>query len=352
MAFENNTAKLAQWAAKGDFTGLKGKEHMARFAPLTRESDEPERVRILQDLFNDAIGEFETIPLWEDGSIPGWRPEFERQNKPQIAFFPALDNGTKGCVLVAPGGGYTCKVSGSEGYPVIWRLINVGFHCALLDYRVKPYSQYRSVQDAARAIRMIRSRAAQLNVLPDKIGMIGASAGGNLTCLACVHWDKGDPAATDPVERVSCRPDAGIVMYGCFTAVSWPGSDAFMRMREDEPDFKMPNAGLVSVYMDQQRQDRYFFSPEKWVTPQTPPFFLWQTADMDDPRNLFCFAKELADAGVRFEAHIYPFGPHGMALADGTGLGKADPHVAHWMAQAVEWLNLYHFKSENDPGIS
>ena len=107
-----------------------------------------------------------------------------------------------------------------------------------------------------------------------------------------------------------------------------------------------PGSGLVSVYMDEQRPDKYWFSPEKWVNPQTPPFFLWQTTDMDDPRNMFCFAKELADAGVRFEAHISPFGPHGMAMANGTGLGPKDAHVAHWFTQATEWLDIYGFGGE------
>ena len=346
MAYEMNTKRLAAWAAAGTFAGPGAPEHMKRFSLLTKPTDEPERVRILQDVYNEAIAEMDTIPLWVDGNVPGWKPEIERQNKPQIAFFPAVGGGRRGCILVAPGGGYDCKVSGTEGYPVIWGLVNAGFHCALLDYRLRPYSQYRSVQDASRAIRVIRSMAEELDVLPDKIGMIGASAGGSLTCLTCVHWDKGDPDAADPVERVSSRPDAGLVMYGCFTAVSWPGSDAFMKMREDGEDFVMPRGDLVSVYMDEQRQDKFWFSPEKWVNPQTPPFFLWQTTDMDDPRNMFCFAKELADAGVRFEAHIYPFGPHGMAMANGTGLGPKDAHVAHWFTQATEWLDIYGFGGE------
>lgn len=343
MAFESNTALLETWAEKGEWNGPKAAEKMAAFMQLTKESDEPERIRILQRVFNGAIEAFETVPLWDEGGVPGWRGEYELQNPPQIAFFPAKGGGTRGCVLVAPGGGYNCKASGSEGFPIIRRLVNEGFHCALLDYRVKPYSQYRSLEDAQRAIRLLRSRAAEWNILPDRIGMLGGSAGGNLTCLVCVHWDRGNPESPDPVERVSCRPDAGLVMYGCFTAVSWPGSEAFMRMREDEPDFRMPKGDLVSVYMDEQREDKYFFSPEKWVTPDTPPFFLWQTTDMDDPRNMMCFAKELADAGVRFEAHIYPFGPHGMAMADGTGLGKPDPHVARWTDQAAEWLRIYGF---------
>ena len=58
-------------------------------------------------------------------------------------------------------------------------------------------------------------------------------------------------------------PNAGLVMYGCFTAVSWPGSDAFMKMREDREDFVMPRGGLVSVYMDEQRPDKYWFSPSR-----------------------------------------------------------------------------------------
>lgn len=343
MAYEANTQRLTAWAKEKTFSGPHAAAHMARFATLSKPEDEPKRVAIIQDVFNEAIADMQVIPLWKDGAVPGWRPEVPRQNKPQIAFFPAVGGGKKGCILVTPGGGYNCKACGSEGYPVIWRLVNAGFHCALLDYRVKPYSQYRSVQDASRAIRLLRSMANELDILPDKIGMIGASAGGNLTCLTCVHWDAGKPNAEDPVERYSSRPDAGLVMYGCFTAVSWPGSDAFMQMREEGPDFVMPKGGLVSVYMDEQRADKYWFSPEKWITPQTPPFFLWQTTDMDDPRNMLCFAKELADAGVRFEAHVFPAGPHGMALADGTGLGPKDPHVAHWSELAIEWLNMYGF---------
>lgn len=343
MAYENNTRLLVQWAEKKAYTGSRGPAHMAEFMKLKQESDEPQRVRILKQVFNEAIAEFETIPLWEDGCVPGWKPEIELQNKPQIAFFPAVRGGVRGCILVAPGGGYDCKVSGSEGYPVIWKLVQAGFHCALLDYRIKPYSQRRSVEDAHRAIRVLRAKSKELNVLPDKIGMIGGSAGGNLTCLTGVHWTPGCPDAADPVERVSSRPDACLVMYGCFTAVSWPGSDSFMQMREDGPDTHPKVHALVSSYSDTQREDRFWFSPEKWVTPHTPPFFLWQTTDMDDPRNLFCFAKELADAGVRFEAHIYPFGPHGMSLADGTGLGPRDDHVATWSDLAVQWLRCYHF---------
>ena len=346
MAFEKNTQTLTAWAEQNAFSGPGAGVYMKQFAQLTRPEDEPERIKLLQHVFNDAIAELDTIPLWADGNVPGWKPEIELQNKPQIAFFPAVGGGRKGCILVAPGGGYNCKACGSEGYPIVWRLINAGFHCALLDYRVKPYSQYRSVQDASRAIRVLRSMAEELEIIPDKIGMTGGSAGGNLTCLASVHWDAGDANAADPVERVSSRPDAALVMYGCFTAVSWPGSDAFMQMNEDGPDFEMPKGGLVSVYMDRQRADKYWFSPEKWVNPQTPPFFMWQTTDMDDPRNMFCFARELADAGVRFEAHIYPFGPHGMSLADGTGIGPKDDHVAKWFPQAVEWLKLYGFDGQ------
>lgn len=343
MAFEKNTQILAEWAQSSAFNGPNGMAYISRLRALTRPEDEPERVDILKELLLYAMGCFETVPLWPKGQVPGWRAEYRLQNEPEIAFFPAVSGGAHGCVLVAPGGGYSCIAAGSEGFPIVWRLVNAGFHCALLNYRVKPYSQYRSLEDARRAVRLLRAKAGEWGILPGHIAMLGGSAGGNLTCLTCVHGDGGNPDAADPVERQSSRPDAGLVMYGCFTAVSWPGSDAFMRMREDEPDFRMPQGGLVSVYMDEQRRDKYFFSPEKWVTPDTPPFFLWQTADMDDPRNMMCFAKELADAGVRFEAHIYPFGPHGMALADGTGLGPADPHVARWMDQAVEWLKLYAF---------
>lgn len=343
MSFEKNTRILGEWAKNTTFSGPNGWVYIERLKELNRIEDEPARVSVIMEMMNDALSFYETTPLWAEENVPGWRDGNAYKQRPKIVFFPAVGHGKRGCILVAPGGGYNCLAVGTEGFPIIWRLVNAGFHCALLNYRVKPYSQYRSLQDAQRAIRLLRSNAETWNLLPDHIGMLGGSAGGNLTCLTCVHWDEGKPDADDPVERVSSRPDAGLVMYGCFTAVSWPGSNAFMRMREDEADFIMPQGGLVSVYMDDQRNDKYYFSPEKWVTPKTPPFFLWQTTDMDDPRNMLCFVKELADAGVRFEAHIYPFGPHGMALSDGTGLGLADPHVAHWTEQALEWLKLYGF---------
>ena len=344
MAYEKNLAVLKQWVENRTFTG----KHTNLREEFAACKTEPERVNILRHVFNDCIAEFETIPLWPKGQVPNWRPEYELQNEPQIAFFPAEGGGKHGCILVAPGGGYETKVSGTEGYPIINRYTKAGFHCALLDYRLKPYSVFTALMDAHRAVRMLRYLADELEIIPDKIGMNGGSAGGNLTCLTAVHYDEGDPDAADPVERCSSKINAAIVMYGAGTAVAYPGSMANTgRKLTDEPEVpreKKQDGPLPPCFVEKELHEKlYYLSAEKWVTPDTCPFFLWQSSDRDDPRNLFTFAKELVDAGVRIEVHIYPFGPHGLALADGIGHMPRNDHVAHWSEQAIEWLKLYQF---------
>lgn len=335
MAYEENATRL-EAIMKAQNYGLR-EDAVAKFL----QQSEEERIRTLKKVFNADIAGFERIELWE-GEVPGFNAEYTDQNRPGIVFFPAPSGECRGVVLVAPGGGYNCKVSSAEGYPVLYKLMKAGFSTALLDYRVKPYTQYCSVLDIQRAVRVLRYRAGELNIKPDKIAVSGSSAGGHLSAMAAVHFDDGDPHAADPVERVSSRPDAAVISYGIFSQVAFPKTGEFVKIDENS---QVPGdaSGLVSSYSDKKRAEHYYFSPEKHVTPKTPPFFMWQTCDDDDPRQMFNFAKELADCGVRFEAHIFPFGPHGMGLADGTGLHPADAHVMHWSNLAAEWLKLYDF---------
>lgn len=348
MAYDNNLKKLEEMAAAGSYNAPGGDEKFKRFLESIGNPDiKLDGVALLREIHNDTIALFDTVALWPKGEVPEWIDEYTDQNVPQFAFFPAKGGGKHGCIIVAPGGGYDVKASSTEGYPIINWLTKEGFHCALLDYRIKPYRTAVSMMDARRCVRKLRYMAEELDIIPDKIGMIGGSAGGNLTCLTGVHYDFGDPNASDPVERISSRLDACIVMYGTMSAVAQGALRLVKRTNDiDEKPPKKP-AELGSPYAEGEiRKEQYYYSPEKWITPDTPPFFLWQTCDEDDPRNLFLFAKELADAGVRFEAHIYPFGPHGLGLADGAGQPPErgrNEHVMHWFEQAVEWLRLYGF---------
>lgn len=340
----HNQELLLKWADGGSY-GC-NKDVVPKMLRLEKEED---RIQLLRDSFYENIHAFEWEALWEsETEIPQWDPCIKGQHVPAIVFIPAQASeeerqAERGCVLVAPGGGYNVEADTTEGWPIIERLTRKGLHCALLVYRLRPYARHLSLLDAQRAIRWLRYNAKRLNILKDKIAMLGGSAGGNLTCMCGVHFDEGNPNATDMTDRESCRLNACISMYGTFSACSYPGA---------EDNFDLGNNQLArspgprSIYSFGQIAEAFFNSPEKWVTPSTPPFFLWQTCDEDDPRQMFIFAKALADAGVRFEAHIYPFGRHGLGLADGVGQpdgrGK-NRHVMHWVEQAVEWLKIYGF---------
>ncbi len=179
--------------------------------------------------------------------------------------------------------------------------------------------------DAIRAIRYLRCHAEELNTLPDKIGMMGFSAGAMLTGFCATHFDDGDRAASDPVERCSSRPDtAGI----CYVAGS--------------PLFGM--RGMLGY--DRENQARAAESAvERLVRPGCPPFFIWQTAGQDYPRTATILAESLATVGVPFELHIFPYRPHGMGLANGEHPcdWANDPYVAHWVEMYCEWLRLNEF---------
>ena len=337
-----NQSILKGWTEKGIYGGS------SEFIEQVLKLETPgERFAAMRGMFYKNVETFDWTPLWNDEEdIPDWDEEIKDQHVPALVFFPAdnvADGEKRGCILVAPGGGYDIEADTTEGWPVIARLTKEGFHCALLVYRLRPYSRRASLKDAQRAIRLLRYKADEWNILKDKIGMIGGSAGGNLTCMTGVHYDLGDIHAADPVEKESCRLDACISMYGIFSACSFPGAENFVDLGSDAAGKK---SGLSSIYSCENIEDAFFQSAEKWVTPNTPPFFMWQACDNDDPRQMFIFAGALADAGVRFEAHIYPFGAHGIGLADGVGHpgGRGrDEHLMHWVEQAVEWLKIYGF---------
>ncbi len=349
--YEQNTETLLAFLEKGE---PRAPELMARFQGSAIEE---ERVELLKRLFLMEMETYETIPLWENPEtgemvIPDWHTEeaYGLQLPPQIAFFPVPEDiakeqgvpagGGRGTVLVSPGGGYNCICSLSEGTPVIGYFLKKGYSCALLSYRVKPYLQYTSVADIKRAVRMLRYRAEELGIRADRIAVHGGSAGGNLSALCAVHFDYGSPEAADPVERMSSRPDAALISYGAFSQVLFSsGGKSFIHVRENQEELEQ-EGGLTSPLSDKLQKDLYYFSPEKHVTPETPPFFFWQLGDMDDPRYVYNFAKELADAGVRTEVHIFPYGPHGTALCGGSGMGYRDLHSMHWAELAAEWLEL------------
>ena len=266
----------------------------------------------------DPNAEPETVPLWANGA-PGALGTAD-DDKPTITIFRTTlrPNGT--AVIVAPGGGYARLSMNNEGRQVAAWFNAMGVTAFVLKYRLGPrYHHPIELGDAQRAIRLARSRAGDLGVLPDRIGMMGFSAGGHLTATAGTLFDDGDPSAPDPVDRLSSRPDFLILAYPVISfdpAIAHAGS---VRMLVgDQPDQKL----------------RELLSPELHVTAKTPPSFLFTTnADTTvPPENTVRFYLALRQAKVHAEMHIFENGAHG------GGLWLSDPALSLWPQLLANWM--------------
>lgn len=255
----------------------------------------------------------EKIMLWS-----GLAPHTEDcggQEQPGIYPFPVA--GSRGAVVVCPGGAYSLKAA-HEGDPICEMLNEAGISAYRLDYRVAPCRHDTPLTDAKRAIRLVRSMGYE------KVGILGFSAGGNLCCCAAVLYDGGDPDSDDPVERLSSRPDAFVPCYAVVSLLHFShlGSTRNL-LGEDCEDLSL----------------RSRYSAEVHVTGDTPPAFIWHTADDTcvDVRNSLMLASALRECGVEYEMHIYPHGPHGM------GLATDDPVVSAWSRDCQSFLIRHGF---------
>lgn len=275
------------------------------------------------DIWNRAVARLHPIALWEGGA-PGFDDRDPLQIQPNIVFIPAQGPvKSDGTVIVAHGGAFICH-AGHEGFHTALYFAERGFNTAVLTYRLRPYSRRDAMADMSRAIRLLRARKTELGI-SERIAVLGFSAGGMLSGNCATHYDRGDPNAEDPVERCSSRPDAAVLCYGAFATVAFPE-------RKMRSTFGLPD-----------RAEKLYLAPEKNVTPDTPPFFIWQTIS-DDPRNAFVLGSALTEAGVPFDLHCFETGHHGVGLADGRGDdGYDDPYLHRWAELCADWLRIHGF---------
>ena len=177
-------------------------------------------------LWNDAIQQYEQIPLWEEGA-PGYDGDkTPLQPQPSLIFVPGQNGGKKrGTIVVAHGGGFSSR-TGCEGMNVAYYFAKKGFNTAILTYRLQPYTRYDALADMQRAIRLLRANKEKLGIT-DQVVAMGFSAGGMLSGNCATHFDLGDPQAADPIQRESCRPDAAVICYGAFAFSAFPGAFGF-----------------------------------------------------------------------------------------------------------------------------
>ncbi|MHB1021001.1 MAG: alpha/beta hydrolase [Acidobacteriaceae bacterium] len=246
----------------------------------------------------------------------------EEQDKPHLEIFGASSHALHTAVIVCPGGGYTHLAYEKEGTRIAEWLNLRGITAFVLTYRLAPRYHYPApILDGYRAVRWVRSHAQQYGVAPDRIGMWGFSAGGHLVGIVGTHFDAGNPSAADPIDRVSDRPDFVISSYGGLSlqqGIAKPG--AMKSLLGDHPSAQL-------------RED---MSPDKHVTAQTPPYFIYATTtDQSVPvLSSVAFYTALVRAGVPAEMHLFQKGPHGTALA------QSYPELSAWPTLLENWLRL------------
>ncbi len=271
-------------------------------------------------LSSARAGEAKVELLWPQGA-PGAKGNAPADKPTLIVYLPPPEKANGCAVVICPGGGYGFLAMDHEGHQIAEWLNSFGVAGFILDYRHrnKGYGHPAPLEDAQRAIRTVRARAAEWSVDPNRIGIMGFSAGGHLASSAGVHFDNGQPDAADPIQRVSCRPDFLIL---CYPVIAF-GEPFTHRGSQQNLLGKDPDPALV-VKM----------SSEKQVTKQTPPTFLFHT-DEDKgvpPENSIAFYRALHAAGVPAEMHLYERGPHGV------GLAAKIPGTCNWPKQCEAWL--------------
>jgi acetyl esterase/lipase len=258
------------------------------------------------------------ILLWAAGA-PGALGN-DDTDKPTITpYLVSGERATGTAVIVCPGGSYVHLSMEKEGSDVAHWWNSLGVTAFVLKYRLGPrYRHPIELGDAQRAIRTVRARAAEFGVKPDRIGLMGFSAGGHLTASAGTHFDAGKTDAGDPVDRVSCRPDFLVLGYAVISFTQYVHKGSMTALLGDNPD-----PALVQN-----------LSNELQVSAQTPPTFLFHTnADTTVPaENSVMFYMALRKAGVPAEMHIYEHGPHGV------GLAPTDEALSSWPARLADWV--------------
>ena len=266
---------------------------------------------------SEAAGK--TVLLWPDGA-PGAKGDADVDKPSLTSYLPAGGNATKTGVVGAPGGGYMHLATEKEGTDEARWLNAHGVAAFVLKYRLGPvYHNPVELEDAQRAIRMVRANAAEYGVAEDHIGMWGFSAGGHLTATAGTHFDSGNPSAADPIDRQGCRPDFLILAYPVITM---------------EAPYAHMGSWQNLLGENATSAERQMMSAELNVTKDTPPTFLFSTTDDETVpvMNSVMFYTALVKAGVPAEMHLFQHGHHG------SGMDETNPDLDIWPELLIRWM--------------
>jgi acetyl esterase/lipase len=257
----------------------------------------------------------ERIALWP-GKAPNGEGTFEDSEKEVEVFLPPADKANGAAIVLCPGGGYIRHVTEKEGYPIAQWLNEFGIACIILEYRLPKLRHSVPLLDANRAIRLTRANATKWRIDPQRIGILGFSAGGHVASTATTHFDAGNSNSTDPIEKQSSRPDFAWFVYPVVTMGDFTHTGSKKELLGENP-----SADLVRLY-----------SNELQVSDNTPPVFLAHAiGDKPVPiENSRQFVAAMLQHQRPVELLELPTGGHGLN-------GCKGPLWEQWKAAVLLW---------------
>ncbi len=290
------------------------------------------RVAILAALGSAAIcaAELTVIELWPEG-VPGIKPDagpekddgsgrFTNIHRPTLTVHaPPAGKANGTAVIYAAGGGYVRVAVGANGGEITRWLNGLGVTVFVLKYRHADYGHPAPLRDALRAVRIIRARGPEFGVLPDRIGMLGGSAGGHLTASAGTLFDAPEGRTGSELDQVSGRPDFMVLIFPVIS------------MQDGVTHATSRRALLGATPTDELKRR---LSVDEQVTKETPPTFLVHSSEDTTVtvENSILFYQGMRRAKSPIEMHLYPKGPHGSGMAPSLGPTSEWPrHCESWM---------------------
>ena len=253
----------------------------------------------------------EKIRMWD--SIPG-----EHTYEPDLEYYKAENKKSDAAIVIFPGGAYGNRAE-HEGKDYAEHLNSIGVDAFVLQYRVRPYRFPLPLVDARRSIRWVRHNAKKFGINPDKVVVMGSSAGGHLAAMLSTYRGKIDFEDTDEIDKESYIPNYQIL---CYPVVNLS-------------DLEVCHSGsLVNLLGGENLGIAHTLDPIKIADEKTPEAFIWHTSNDNAVNvcNSLRYGEKLRSLNVLFEMHIFPEGRHGL------GLSHEKPHVAQWVPLMKNWL--------------
>ena len=256
----------------------------------------------------------EVFELWDNGTT--------------MSYYKPKEKNGRGAVVIFPGGGYWGRAE-HEGRSYAKFLNENGISAFVVDYRVNPNRFPLPLLDARRAVRYVRYFAEKFEIDKDKIAVMGSSAGGHLVSMLCTYREAIDGEGIDDIDKESFFPDKQILCYPVINLYD-----------EQITHIGSGDALIGDSFHGGSFEKRMRLSANITADEKTPEAFIWHTFsdELVDVRNTLQYATRLKQVGVCAEVHIYPYGRHGLGLANEAN--RVNEHVAAWGEALIKWLRL------------